>query len=47
MYRGDDRIALASDRDLGDAPITFDERAIDRAARDRRGFLAIGPRARP
>ena len=43
MYRGDEKITVASDRDLGDAPITFDERAIDRAARDRRGF----PRDRP
>lgn len=43
MYRCDEKIAVASDRDLGDAPITFDERAIDRAARDRQGF----PRDRP
>jgi hypothetical protein len=47
MYRDDEKIAVANDRDLGDAPITFDERAIDRAARDRRGFLAIDPRLGP
>jgi hypothetical protein len=44
MYRGDEKIAVANDRDLGDAPITFDERAIDRAARDRRGVSSRSTR---
>jgi hypothetical protein len=47
MYRGDEKIAVANDRDLGDTLITFDERAIDRAARDRRGFPRDRPAARP
>jgi hypothetical protein len=43
----DEKIAVANGRDLGDAPITFDERATDRPREIGEGFLAIDPRARP
>jgi hypothetical protein len=47
MYRGDEKIAVANGRDLGNAPITSDERAIDRLREIGEGFLAIAPPARP
>ena len=47
MYRGDEKIAVANGRDLGNAPITADERAIDRLREIGEGFLAIAPPARP
>jgi hypothetical protein len=47
MYRGDEKIAVVNDPDLGDAPITFDERVIDALRDIGEGFLAIDPRLGP
>ena len=43
MYRGDEKITLASDRDLGHEPRSRSLSAIDRAARINEGLRAIDP----